>query len=139
MVWANKGLAVLALFVSGCGQGPVLRTQEYWTSDGSEKLMGDGCVSTDRGAKDGMGSGVAPGGDPTLAPSFLVEYEGTGDGVHFVARDEAGVELAERNYDAAFLASAKHDEIAIEPGGFPMRLVHWGEKSCDLSATEPAP
>src|SRR4051812_30609203 len=135
-VWASKGLVVLALLAVGCGESPVLQTQEYSTIDGVESLTGSSCFSAAKGGKATTGTGASPGGDATAAPSFSAEYDGTGDAVHFSVRDAAGAELAERTYDAAFLDSGKRDEVAVAPGGIPLRFVNWGAKACDNDAAQ---
>jgi hypothetical protein len=131
LIWASKGLVVLALLAVGCGESPVLQTQEYSTIDGVESLTGSSCFSAAKGGRATTGTGSAPGADTTLAPSFSAEYDGTGDAVHFSVRDGTGAELVERTYDAAFLDSGKRDEVAVAPGGIPLRFVNWGAKTCD--------
>lgn len=138
LVWASKALVVLALLASGCGESPVLQTQEYSTIDGVESLTGSSCFSAAKGgeASTGTGTGVAPGADTTSVPSYSAEYKGTGDAVHFSVRDATGAELAERTYDAAFLDSGKRDEVAVTPGGISLRFVNWGAKACDSDAAQ---
>jgi hypothetical protein len=131
--FVKKGLWALGLLACGCGKNPVLQMQEYSTVDGKETLNGSGCVGTDNGETTGAGTGVAPGGD-TPGPGYSYEYDGTGDGVHFVVRDGTGAELATRDYDGVFLDSGKRDEVIVEPGGISVRFVHWGAKVCEGSS-----
>jgi hypothetical protein len=138
VAWVKWGFSALALLAVGCGDYPVLQMRQYSTVDGTERLNGSGCVGTQKGEQTGAGAGVAPGAS-TPGPAFSYEYDGTGDGIQFIVRDGAGAELANHYYDADFLNSGKRDEIDVTPGGVPVRFVHWGEKACDGSSSEPPP
>ena len=118
-------LAPLVLFVGCQEEGPFLQTEEFLTKAGEdERYMGGSCMGVTTG--NGMGGGTAPG----ATSSYQYSYESKGNGVRFVFNDAGGEVLEERNYDAAFIASGRRDEVVVEVGGEVMRFVNWGTQEC---------
>ncbi|HEY3498014.1 MAG TPA: hypothetical protein VGK73_25120 [Polyangiaceae bacterium] len=127
---AARLVGPLILF-SACSDGPYLMTEQYMTREGqAEEYIGGGCIGVQDGG--GMGSGTAgAAGQAALQPSFSLSYEGTGDSIHFVVSDGAGMLVVERNYDSDYLSSGQREEINAPVTRGSLRFVHWGSKKCE--------
>lgn len=122
-----------ALLGAGCQRGPFLQTEQYVTKGGEEEQIGTACMSIEKG--DGMGGGRAPGvpgaaGEGGDEAAYSFSYDGTGNSVRFRVVDDAGRTLADKNYDGAFIDSARKDEVTIETGSAAARFVAWGVPHC---------
>jgi hypothetical protein len=131
--WVWQGLGVLALMggalaLAGCAEeGPFLQTEQYQTRAGeSEMYTGGSCMSVNESM--GGGSAPAPGGEST---AYSYSYEGTGNGVRFEFADENGEVVEARDYNAAFIASGRRDEVTVVVGDDEMRFVHRGVQKCE--------
>lgn len=132
-IWDRLGTMALlsgALALGGCAEeGPFLQVEEYRTRAGeSERYSGGSCMQvTDGGA---MGGSVMPlpGGD---AEAYSYSYETTGHGVRFEFLNASGELVAERDYNAAFIASGRRDEVVVAVGDDELRFVHWGVPECE--------
>jgi hypothetical protein len=129
--------AVGALLSVGCEDGPSLQTEQFTTRDGEpEEQVGRACIPVKKGS--GMGGGRAPGvpgaageGDTVASTSgYSFSYEGTGSGVRLTVADKRGKTLAERNYDAAFIAAGRKDELEVATPGETLRFVGRGVAAC---------
>lgn len=132
-VWQRLGALALmsgALALAGCAEeGPFLQTEQYQTRAGeSEMYMGGGCMQVTEGGGMGGGSAPAPGGD---SPAYSYSYVGTGRGVRFEFSDENGEVVEARDYNAAFIASGRRDEVVVAVGDDEIRFVHWGSPQCE--------
>ena len=133
---AAAGLVFTSVLAAGCQNGPFLQTEQFVTRDGQEEQVGMACMSVDKGS--GLGGGRAPGvpgaaGDgagEAAASGHSFSYEGTGNGVRLTVADGAGITLAQRTYDSAFIDSRRKDELTVELEGETLRFVARGIATC---------
>jgi len=132
-VWQRLGVVALmsgALALAGCAEeGPFLQTEEYRTQAGESEIYGGGsCMAVSEGGGMGGGSAPAPGSEST---AYSYSYKSTGSGVRFEFFDENGEVVEARDYNAAFIASGRRDEVVVAVGDDEMRFVHWGVQKCE--------
>jgi hypothetical protein len=122
---------VLGAFASGCGSGPALRYEEFYTSDGAEQRLGSGCMVPDDGVTGSSLSGVAGGGGQAMQQPYSIEYEGKNGGFIVTVRDGTQTVRARREYDEAFLDEGRSDELVVDLESDTLRLRYFGAPSCD--------
>jgi len=128
--WVGGCVWLFGAFASGCGSGPALRYEEFYTSNGEELFMGDGCMLAEDGISGSVLAGVAGGGGNPMQP-YTVEYEGRDDGITVTVTSDGGTLRARRMYDEAFLDSGESDEIVVDLEMDTLRLRYFGAESCD--------
>jgi hypothetical protein len=129
-LWVGGCTWLLGALASGCGSGPALRYEEFYTSNGEERALGDGCMLAEEGISGSMATGVAGGAGDPMQP-YTVEYEGLDGGIMVTITDGGGKVQARRVYDEAFLESGKSDEIVVDLEMDTLRLRYFGAESCD--------
>lgn len=121
----------LGAFASGCGSGPALRYEEFYTSNGTEQPLGSGCMVAEDGVSGSSMTGVAGGGGQATQQPYTIEYEGKNRGFVVTVLDGSRTVLARREYDEAFLDEGKSDEIVVELASDTLRLRYFGAPSCE--------
>jgi hypothetical protein len=129
--WAGGFVWWLGALATGCGDGPALRFEEFYVSNGEERLVGNGCMLAEDGMHGTSTTGVAGGGGDWAPRPYTVEHEGKDGGITVTVLDGSGKVLARRVYDEAFLEAGKSDEIVVDLDTDTLRLHHVGAKSCD--------
>lgn len=122
---------MLGAFASGCGSGPALRYEEFYTSNGTERRVGIGCMVAEDGVTGSSLTGVAGGGGQATQQPYTVEYQGKDGGFVVTVLDGSRTVRARRAYDAAFLDEGKSDEIVVDLESDTLRLRYFGAPSCD--------
>jgi len=128
--WVGGLVWLLGGFASGCGEGPGLRFEEFYTSNGEETRVGEGCVPTEDGMTGSSATGVAGSGGSAMQP-YTIEYLGKGEGITVTVIDGTGTVRTRREFDEAFLEAGKSDEIVVDLAMDTLRLHYVGAKSCD--------
>lgn len=128
---AGRLVWVLGALAAGCGAGPALRFEEFYTSNGEERRLGGGCMVAEEGLSGSSMSGVAGGAGDGAPQPYTIQYEGRDGGIAVVVTDGDGMELARRVYDEAFLEAGKSDEIVVDLGSDTLRLHYFGVTTCD--------
>jgi hypothetical protein len=129
-LWVGGWVWLLGAFASGCGSGPALRYEEFYTSNGEERSLGKGCMLAEDGLSGSTATGVAGGAGNPMQP-YTTAYEGRDGAVIVTVTDGAGTVRARRVYDEAFLESGKSDEIVVDLETDTLRLRYFGGESCD--------
>jgi len=124
--WGALGLLLIAAG-PGCAQPEVLALEHevYEVDAGVERQVNSGCDELPQapGSGLGFGFGTAPGAAPV---PYSVSYEFGNDSVSMSAGAFGG-ELAQREYDAAFLRAGDEDEFFVDlSDGFGLRVLNRG-------------
>jgi hypothetical protein len=127
--WVGGCVGLLGVFASGCGSPPALRYEEFYTSNGEERSIGDGCVLADDGMSGSSMAGVAGGAGNPMQP-YTIGHEGRDGGITVSITDGGGTLRARRVYDEAFLESGQSDEIVVDLEMDTLRLRCFGAESC---------
>ena len=129
--WVGGCGWLLGALVTGCGSGPALRYEEFYSSDGVERSVGTGCIVAEEGLSGSSTTGAA-GGAANPVQTYTVAYDGEDEeAITVTVIDGGGTVRASRVYDEAFLESGKSDEIVVDLEMDTLRLRYFGSDTCD--------
>ncbi len=121
---------LLGALAAGCGgDDPYLSYQEFYTRQGTETLVGRGCILSGAGATGSAASGVAGGGPGGMQP-YSVEYVPRDQGISVIVRNGNGGEIARRDYTNAFLEAGGSDDVVVDLAEDTLRLHYVGTSEC---------
>ena len=122
---------LLGVLMPACASGPYMKYEEYYTTMGTERYLGGGCVlAGEEGLNGSSSSGAAGGANQDMQP-YSIAYEGRSVGITVSVKDGTGHLLAQRDYSNDFLDTGKSDDIVVPLEDDVLRLHIFGAQDCN--------